>query len=303
MKSKKLLLPTLILLIALLAAVAVNIALSIAKKPAIAEKDFQFSVTYEYNGKLETVEGVCSCSFNPENQSVDPLDRFYSSTVSFGEEANADNHRNYLIAEDKDGQLVIITCLDAGYLMGDPQYEEDAAEDHRPYIAYYDSEGVEYSDEATLKKHGVRLVSWEYPEPIENEFVFSHLTRIHVGSVIPTVIVGYLALLLCFVLVKKENDIAVGSLYQLSTILNFIVGIVVIPALTLICALLDVNGDGSGIVSQICYCVPALSALCLAASVALRRKGYAKSGLIAQFVGPVVFAVMLAIDTVALMIA
>jgi hypothetical protein len=43
------------------------------------------------------------------------------------------------------------------------------------------------------------------------------------------------------------------------------------------------------------YFVPALTILSIAASVALRRKGYHKSGFFIQFVGVVVFVLIIAV--------
>lgn len=53
------------------------------------------------------------------------------------------------------------------------------------------------------------------------------------------------------------------------------------------------NGDGADMICQIIYCVPAFSVFCLALSLSLRRKGFSKSGFVVQFIGPLVFALLL----------
>jgi hypothetical protein len=47
--------------------------------------------------------------------------------------------------------------------------------------------------------------------------------------------------------------------------------------------------DSGSLTYQIYLCIPALTAFTVAASVALRRKGFTKTGLLVQFVFPVLF--------------
>jgi hypothetical protein len=54
-----------------------------------------------------------------------------------------------------------------------------------------------------------------------------------------------------------------------------------------------VEGGGPELYYQIIYFFPAFSLLCIAASVALRRKGYRVASLIAGLIGPAVFALYL----------
>jgi hypothetical protein len=65
---------------------------------------------------------------------------------------------------------VIGTQLYADYLMGDPEYDYFDNETFEPKIYYYDENEAEYHDEETLARQGVKLISFEYPMPIENAF-------------------------------------------------------------------------------------------------------------------------------------
>ena len=58
MKSKKLLLPTIILAVAILATVVYSVISSIAFKPTVTEGEFPFSITYELDGERVTIEDV-----------------------------------------------------------------------------------------------------------------------------------------------------------------------------------------------------------------------------------------------------
>ena len=62
---------------------------------------------------------------------------------------------------------------------------------------------------------------------------------------------------------------------------------------TILALLIDIEGGGPELYYQIMYFIPALSVLCIAASVALRRKGHSVKSLIAGLIGPAVFALYL----------
>lgn len=62
--------------------------------------------------------------------------------------------------------------------------------------------------------------------------------------------------------------------------------------------LIDIEGGGAELYYQITYFIPAISVLCLAASVALRRKGYGIISLISEFIGPAGFVAHLIVCSV-----
>ena len=65
--------------------------------------------------------------------------------------------------------------------------------------------------------------------------------------------------------------------------------------ITILALLIDIEGGGPELYYQITYFIPAVSVLCIAASVVLRRKGYRKSALIAGLIDPVIFVLYLLI--------
>ena len=290
MKSKKLLMPIIILVVAFVLMTAFAIINGISKKPTITEEDFPFSITYELNGKTETIEGVYSASFVGRGGYADTKGRIYEGKI-VGMENEEDNF--YVLSENEEGYLVLHTNFYADYLMGDTEYDYFMGEEFMPKMYYYDSQGVEYEDEETLLAQGAKLVRWTYPLPVTNDFVFSHISYMSGEVVLPMVIIAVLALVVMMIFVKKEKNRKNKRADKISTIFNFLIGIVVVPFMTVLGNLIDINGGSGALTHQMLYVIPAISILGLAASVALRRKNYSKGGMMVQFVGPALFVVAL----------
>lgn len=290
MKNKKLLLPAIILTVAVLLMVAYSLISSISKKPTITEKEFPFSITYEFNGKTEKIEDVFKVTFKGHDGYADTKSRIYVGDFVNGPK---ENDRFYVLLENDSERIIIDTNFFADYMMGEQDcgYFDDGA--FEPQILYYDSEEIEYTDEQTLSEHGVKLIDWEYPEPIENTFVFSHISMLSGEVVLPLVLIALLALLAIVIFVKKDKEIKYKPVDIVSFVLNFVVAFTTIPYMTIYGCFSDINGGSSNFAHQTAYLVPAFSILCLASSIFLRRKGFSKSGLIIQFVGPAVFITLI----------
>lgn len=293
-KTNKLCLPLIILSAAVAVIIVYALIAGITQKPSITEAQFPFSICYELEGKSETIEGVYTCRFIGASQSVDPHDRFYEGFVEGEDYVNEYGH--YVLKEDKGGQLVLNPNFYPDYLMGDPTYELDEDFAQEPFISYYDSDGMEYTSEIKLAEFAAKITAWDYAEPIENTLVFSHISRLTGDNVWPMELIALLALILCFLLVKKEKELIYSSMDKLSRVINVTQAVTVIPFLSIACPFLDINGSGASLSCQIGYCTPAIAVLCLAASVCLRRKGYSKSGFLIQFGGLAVLALVLVLD-------
>ena len=293
MKTKKLTLPIIILVAAIAAMAVWGVVTNIAKKPTITEHEFPFSITYELKGKTETIEGVYAVSYTGNGGYTKVTTRRYTGefisnregmdttiTISNGDHA-------------KDGSIHLYTRFYADYLMGDPEYDYFTDYAYAPLLTYSDPDYVAYEDAETVLQHGAKLIGWEYPEPIENSFVFSHIGHLSSHVVFPFVGIAVLALLTMIVLVKKEKDIPKRKINVVSVILNFVIAFGVVPFITVVGYLSDINGSSGELLHQLVYVMPALMILGLAASVALRRKGYGKGSLMAQLVAPGVYAIML----------
>ena len=97
---------------------------------------------------------------------------------------------------------------------------------------------------------------------------------------------------------KRDPDVRYKVLDKLSIVVNFLICFSVIPFLTTAIFLFPLVIDSGSLMYQIYLCIPALTAFTIAASVALRRKGFTKSGFFVQFVFPVLFFAEIVVESV-----
>ena len=289
MKNKKLLLPTIILISAVLLMAVYSVVTSIAKKPTITEGEFPFSITYELDGETVTINDVYRAHYIGNDGYADTLTRCYVGGI----DGLGGENTLYTLKKGDNTRIELWTHFYADYLMGDPEYEYFDDEPFEPRIYYYDENETEYHDEETLAAQGVKLISFEYPTPIENSFVFSHISYLSGAVVLPALLIALLALIVIIIFVRKEKELKYKAIDIVSIVLNFIIGIMYMGFVTILALLIDIEGGGPELYYQIMYFIPALSVLCIAASVALCRKGHSVKSLIAGLIGPAVFALYL----------
>ena len=289
MKNKKLLLPTIILISAVLLMAVYSVVTSIAKKPTITEGEFPFSITYELDGETVTINDVYKAHYIGNDGYADTLTRCYVGGI----DGLGGENTLYTLKKGDNTRIELWTHFYADYLMGDPEYEYFDDEPFEPRIYYYDENETEYHDEETLAAQGVKLISFEYPTPIENSFVFSHISYLSGAVVLPALLIALLALIVIIIFVRKDKELKYKAIDIVSIVLNFIIGIMYMGFVTILALLIDIEGGGPELYYQIMYFIPALSVLCIAASVALRRKGHSVKSLIAGLIGPAVFALYL----------
>ena len=293
MKNKKLFLPAIILAGAIFAILAFSIIFSIAKKPTIKEGEFPFSITYELDGEKVTINGVYKARYDRNDGYADTKTRVY-----VGEMVNSKEDTTvYTLKNDKSGRIELWTYFYPDYLMGDPEYDYFDEEPFEPKIYYFDSQETEYHDEQTLAAQGVKLISFEYPTPIKNTLVFSHISHFSGEIVLPTLLIAFLSLVAMLIFVKKEKDLEYKNSNIISILFNYVICVIALPYATVLGVFIDINGGGPELYYQIMYFIPAFIVLCIAAAVALCRKGYGVKAIIAQFTGPVAFIVYLFVCT------
>lgn len=297
MKKKNFWLPGIILAVTLVAVIVSACIMGVVEHPSVSEHTFRISITYELNGEILTIEDDVVCQHVSSEDSMDEQARFW--TLSIPRIVNTDRTSSYLVAEIDGGELVISPDLSAGYLMGDPQFADDA-EQHNdgPYVYYLDSEYNEYTDEQTLERLGFRLISYDYPQPIQNSFSFYRISDLDGSIAVGMTLVALAGLALCIIFVRRDKSVPVGPAGQLSMVLNILVGIIAVPFLTVVAGMLGIAGDDSRLSSQLIYLSPSLTVLGLAASLCLRRRGYVKSSIVAQLIGPALFAISLLLEFV-----
>lgn len=287
MKSKKLFLPSVILILAIIAMAVYCAVTNIAKKPVIAEQDFPFSITYELNGKTETIDGVYSVRFTGNDGYIDATNRIYEGVMVSQRESD---ETSFVLGESEDGVFILYTQLYPDYLMGDAHYDYYLYDPYAPMLTYNLPDGVMYNDPQTVAEFGGRILSWEYPEPIENSFVFSHIAHLNGNVVFPTAIIALLALVAVLIFVKKDKYFIRRPIDVVSVVLSVLILVLLLPFILIYGYMSDIVGSNGSLTYALGYLAPATILLGLAASIALRRKSYHISGFFVQFVGPLMFA-------------
>ena len=289
MKKGKLFLPTIILVLAVVITTVSVIIAGISLKPVVTESEFPFSITYELDGETVTINDVYKVHYND--------DEAYKYREYIGEiQDKKEDNTYYLLKTEENGRIELWTQFYADYLMGDPEYDYFDEEPFEPRIYYYDEHETEFRDEETLAEHGVKLISFEYPEPIKNSLRFSHIVMPEGGVTLPSIIIAFLAMIATLIFVKKDTDYLRKPINIITIVFNFIIGFIVFPFFTTFAGLLNALGDVGDVMNLIIYLLPALTILCITASIGLRRKLYGKSALAVQFISPAVFVIIIIIS-------
>lgn len=285
--------PVIIFAVGLILCIAASMLTGIVRVPAIAEHDFPYSVTYTLDGETHVFEGIYRCRFISTGRGTDPLERYYEgSYLKFTSEYHP---AAYTIAR-KDGlELCIVSTFSNHYLMGDAKGEPESTLLYDPYLAVMDEEGVEYEDAETLGKFDAALLSWELPEPVDNSFRFAGFSLLHDSSMLAMLIVGILVILACVIFVKRDKSVSYKTLDKISVVLSFFIALAVIPFITVIVLMMQIAVSGNEAAYQRMLCLPAFTAFTVAASIALRRNRFTKTGFFLQLAAPLLFVLFMLI--------
>ena len=284
MKNNSLKLPIIILVIGLILAITSCFFTGIMKEPTVKEHEFNYSVTYRIGSETKTYEGTFRCSFVGHDGDDDPTLRLYDGVHT--KDGNELGALWLTVAQTEDVELMMSVGLDAAYLMGDPDKYEYVHGNDDPYFEAIDGEGyaVDVSEEFDAE-----IISWEYPEPIENSFRFSGFSRLYSISMLVMLAIAFLTVLACLIFVRKDPAVNYKTLDIISIVAHFLITFIAIPFLTIVIFFFPLTMDAESLLYQIFLCIPALTAFTIAASIALRRKGFAKTGFLVQLVCPALF--------------
>ena len=288
MKQNSLRTTAIILAVGFLLAIAACLLTGIVKAPVITEHDFNFAITYQLDGETKTLDGVYRCCFQSTGLGDEPQERYYSGEHLSN--PSEEHPEEYTIAQKDDLELCIVTYFSDPCLMGDTDGRTFCFE---PYLAVFDRDRVEYTDEETLSRFGVQITDWVSPEPIANSFRFVGFSKLHDMSMFAMLAVGILTMFVCMVLVKQDRTVPYNALDKVSILLNILICLAAIPFMTFTIVLMQIVVSIDDPAYQIALCVPAITAFTLAASVALRRIRFTKTGFFLQLIGPVLFVLTL----------
>ena len=134
-------------------------------RPEIKEGRFNITVTYEHNGEVKKASAVYVCEYDGivwYNVNRAPF-------VNWKESFEGDIKDGGVLPvcnTDDGGKIFIGLLLYPEYFMGDPNYAE-----YTPIVRaelFYDDFQTDNAD--VIAEYGVRLISYEYDEPIANSF-------------------------------------------------------------------------------------------------------------------------------------
>ena len=296
MNTKNLRLPTIIIALGIVAAILSSMLLGIVKEPTVTEHEFNYSVTYKLDGELVTFDGVYKCVFCPDNDVAALQGRYYIGEHL--ESGLALHPSAYTIAQKDGSDLCIEIIFNESYLMGDAKNDDYDSSVSEPSLVVYDREGIPCYDLEALSIFDAEIVSWEYPEPIENSFVFAGFSMLYELSMFVMIAIGIVVIILCLIFVKKDLDVTYTLLDKIGVALNYITAFVVFPTISLFSWLIQVFAAGPDWIYQGYLCAPVTVLFSLAASISLRRKGFKKSGFFVQLVGPVVYFALIIFEII-----
>lgn len=142
-------------------------------RPEIKNGRFNFSVTYEIKGETNTFSAVYVCEFNGTNWS---FDGGYSRDWDIHVEGDyeGDDYSAILGKVDDGGSIYLHFGLYPEYFMGDPETGDWGLPEPSIAIVYPENElgeMTQIADPLELERdYGIRIVSYEYDNPIENSF-------------------------------------------------------------------------------------------------------------------------------------
>lgn len=135
--------------------------------PDVKEGRFDFSVTYEIDGEVKTYSGVYVCKFDGV------LTTFLGSSLEWEGYIENEEEMDVPIQTNEDGVVYINFGFFPEYFMDDPYAEYYAVPEPNLFMIYHDNDPDELNitgDEEVIAEYGVRLIGYEYADPIENTF-------------------------------------------------------------------------------------------------------------------------------------
>lgn len=133
-------------------------------RPQVKEGRFHISITYEHNGEVKEASVVYVCEYKGIARTLEgePYLKWKESFEGDGMEGSVIPIGN----TGDGGEIYISLLLSPEYFMGDPKYA-----DHTPIVGaeiFYEDDQID--DAEILAGYGVRILHYEYDEPVQNEF-------------------------------------------------------------------------------------------------------------------------------------
>lgn len=306
MKTKKSSVEVVLFAILIVAYIAASLLASYNTKPEVASAEFPFSITYEYKGATKTLSGVLKCKYSGSETIHFRHQRYWEQETVYH---NPDHvEEPFVIENNEEEQTVLwmVENMEAGYFMGDPQFQDYYSRVYgldgvAPHVEYNDyKNGISLNDdnkEEVLASIGFKIVDCTYADPIENSFSLSGI-EYEADNIPIFVAIMLVFLILCLIFVRKDKDYTYSVLDKVGIVLNFLLGFVAVPIVCVICMLFGIVESNVVLIDNIMYSLPSLTILSLALSIVFRRKGYSKTGFFIQFGTVLPIVLMLVLEAI-----
>ena len=139
-------------------------------RPEIKKVEADFSITYEFNGEVETVSGVYVCEYDGLNWTLDG--GYHRDWIGYVKDGALEEMIE--LARTDDGrEFYLVLGLYPDYFVGEST--DGLWDDPAPYLMIRvcdEDGGVSFIDEADLieEAFGAKIIEYDYPDPIENSF-------------------------------------------------------------------------------------------------------------------------------------
>ena len=154
--------------------------------PEITEGEFPFVLEYELDGKRYLIEDTVCCYFegyDTTNAFTPICPRTWHQSLNSGDESKrillelAPNLESVLVKDRiNEESRVILYYGDGGYYLGDPDYANRCpsikyVEKYKTSEKVWHSEHTELSYEELEEFFGIKIIRFEFSNPIENKFI------------------------------------------------------------------------------------------------------------------------------------
>ena len=143
-------------------------------RPEIKEGRFDFSITYEIFGEVNTLSATYVCEFDGTSWSLEggSYSRDWVDYVEGNYEG--DDYSAKIGTTDDGGDIWLFFGIYPEYFMGDPEIGDRGIPEPMLYISYPEDEtgGMGYNgvQEDIAERYGAKIISYEYANPLDNEF-------------------------------------------------------------------------------------------------------------------------------------
>ena len=146
--------------------------------PTIKEGRFNFSVTYEHLGETKTISGVYVCEYAGVSWSLEGGDftrdwKGHIEGIEHAEEVY--NSAVFICKTDDGGDIYLDFSLTAPHMMGEP-FLADAVIEPSFFHEYSNEDHTSSESGASTEEieelYGLKIIDYQYDEPIKNSFNF-----------------------------------------------------------------------------------------------------------------------------------